>query len=183
MSRLDEEFHIEIVSHGWLGSDESEHDLCSHGTIRLTIGGELISHDDTQYGVSEGALALLRTLDNDHAPSRRVAERLVPHGCGTVLMLTCPVGIDWSVTHNEGVVLIRDVARYDTTNEDQVTRFPELEVMLPADHYRREVVAFADEAKRLFDSSPRSFYDEFDREQHEVFWREFSSLLQRHRQQ
>jgi hypothetical protein len=46
-------------------------DLCSHGGIRLTIGGQVIAlgEDDDEYGISESALALLRTLESIIRPS------------------------------------------------------------------------------------------------------------------
>lgn len=98
---MGEAFEILITRQGWLGEDDpnldydpARIDLCSHGGgVRLTIDSRVIStgeHDD-EYGISESALALLRTLESDHSPRRPVAERLVFHGCGLMLMTGCPV--------------------------------------------------------------------------------------------
>jgi hypothetical protein len=110
-------FHIEIVTQGWLGEDgpntgdpeAAAYDLCSHGDIRLVIGGETIaSGDDGEYGISEAALGLLRTITanrtrspltppeslpgHGRAEEAQTFERLIPHGCGTFLMMGCPIG-------------------------------------------------------------------------------------------
>ena len=175
-----QDFRIEIVKQHWLGEKESEYDLCSHGSIRLVIGGQLITSDEIEYGISESALALLRTLENDHSFENPVAERLVFHGCGTVLMIGCPIGIDWSVTHLGGDILINNIARYDAANEEQAIRFPRTEVRVPEEHYNQQVLSFAQEVKSWFERNPRSFYEDSDREQFEAFWEEFNCLLNHH---
>lgn len=43
--------------------------------------------------------------------------------------------------------------------------FPNVIVEMPKEEYRREVVAFAREAGRLFDGAEKTFTDEFDRQQ------------------
>jgi lactoylglutathione lyase len=110
-------FEITITKQGWLDPAAADHDLCSHGDVRLAIGDQMIAPSDGggDYGISKAALALLRTLHSDHSPEHPVAERLVPHGCGTILMMGCPIGIDWSVSHSAGRVRITDVVRYDGT--------------------------------------------------------------------
>ena len=183
-------FQIEIVTQGWLGDqkpeyDPAQHDLCSHGDIRLVIGGRVIAPgDEGEYGISESALALLRTVESDHSPERPVAERLVPHGCGLILMLSCPIGIDWSVSHVGARVRLHDVVRYDSVDETQTLRFPGLAVELERDEYCREVVAFAEQAKQLFVGVEKVFEDglfedDFDRQQYEEFWAEYDQRLTR----
>jgi len=61
-------FHIEIVKQGWITTDcAAAWDPCTHGDIRLTIDGQTVAAGDGQgeYGISEAALGLLRTLDSD----------------------------------------------------------------------------------------------------------------------
>jgi hypothetical protein len=113
------DFQIEILEQDWLRGGEAEDDLCSHGRIRLVIGGQVIATGELgphEYGISESALALLRTLERDHSPKHPVAERLVFHGSGLILMMGCPIGIDWTVKHKRGRIHISDVVRYDTTD-------------------------------------------------------------------
>jgi hypothetical protein len=177
------DFHIEILEQGWLeGSspEEDPWDLCSHGKIKLEIGGQPITSGQEDYGISESALALLRTLANDHSQQHPVAQQLIFHGCSGLLMMTCPIGVDWSVTHLPGRVRVSDIVRYDTTNEAEGVRFPDLSVELDEEDYRREIVSFAKEAKRLFSGVTKRFSDDLDRDQFEAFWSEYEQLLVRY---
>jgi hypothetical protein len=70
-----------------------------------------------------------------------------PDGCGTILMMGCPIGIDWTVRHVDRLVRITDVVRYDSTNETEAVRYPELEVELPLDEYRRDKERSRDERR------------------------------------
>lgn len=181
-------FEIRITQQGWLAENDPDLDydpalvdLCSHGGIRLTIGGQVIAlgEDDYEYGISESALALLRTLESDHSPARRVAERLIFHGCGTILMMGCPVGIDWSVSHVDGQVRIDEVVRYDTVAETEAVRFPGVAAELSEDEYRLQVVVFAERAKEPFEKIAKEPADDFDQQQYEEFWKEFDARLSR----
>src|SRR5262249_54458019 len=174
----EEAFSIAIVSQGWLAGCSPEEDLCSHGRIRLVIGGVVVSPGDEEYGISESALALLRTLTADHTSECPVAERLVFHGCGAILMMGCPIGIDWDVRHAPGAVELSDVRRYETTDGRPVL-YPQVRAALPAEDYRRAVVAFAAEAKALFAGVPKAVTDSFDREQYTAFWQEYERHLAR----
>ena len=171
------QFEIEILEQGWLGSEDTEYDLCSHGKLRLVIGGQVISSGDKRYGISESALALLRTLSSNHSKAHPVAERLVFHGCGTLLMMGCPIGIDWNVTHTQEGVRLNNIIKFDTTNEEQGTKYNGLDALLTEEDYRRRVFQFATKARQLFQESPRSYYDDFDRQQFETFWAEYDALL------
>ena len=183
------DFHIEIVKQGWIASDDPDfdvatHDLCTHGDIRLTIGGQVIAvgDGDGQYGISEAALGLLRTLESDRRDTsgQQPPDRLVPHGCGTILMMGCPIGIDWTVTHLEGRVRIADVVRYDSTGEGPpAVRFPGLVVEIPLTAYRDEIKSFAQQAKQPFEGIEKSFYDDVDRQDYLDFWEEYQRLLDR----
>ena len=179
MSNTD--FEIEIVTQGWIGvtPDDVAYDLCSHGDIRLVIGGRTITHAENEgdYTISTSALALLRTLESDHSPTQPVADRLVLC-CGMLLMLSCPIGIDWSVSHLGGGVRLHDVVRYDSVDESQAVRFPGLVVELAEDEYRGRVVAFAEKAKQLFEGVEKVL-DDSDRHDYEEFWQEYDGRLSR----
>lgn len=181
---MSDAFRIEILDQGWLDPapdyDPVRQDLCSHGEVRLVIGGETIadSSGSPGYGISEAALALLRTLESDHSPQAPVAERLIPHGCGAILMMGCPIGIDWTVSHLPARrVRIQDVVRYDDTSGDGMT-FP-VDVEISADEYRREVIAFAERAKEPFHGVAKEPFDALDRQAYEAFWREYDERLDR----
>ena len=175
-------FVIEITEQGWIGS-EPEHvrdDLCSPGRLRLVIGGREIApgDPDEDYTISTSALALLRTLQSEHSPERPVADRLVLH-CGMLSMGTCPIGIDWSVTHGGETVHLADVVRYPTTSVREAVRFPELAVDVALGEYRRSVAALAEKAKEPFagaEKDVRGYEDEW-----EAFWDEYEARLGRAR--
>jgi hypothetical protein len=95
-----------------------------------------------------------------------------------LLMLSCPNGVDWSVTHFDGRVRLHDVVRIDELGE---TRFPELAVELAEDEYRRRIIAFAEKAKEPFVGVEKGFdEDDADRELYPQFWDEYDRLLARH---
>jgi hypothetical protein len=169
------DFQIEIIEQGWLEGCSPEEDLCSHGKIKLTIGGHSITSGHEDYGISESALALLRTLGSNHSDEQQVAQRLIFHGCGTILMMGCPIGVYWSVTHLDNHVRISDVMRDDA--EAYLTRFPGLSVDVPEEIYRQRIVAFAEKAKEPFNGVTKTFTDDFDRREYEKFWAEYDLLL------
>ena len=170
-------FRIELLDQGWLIPSDPDGDLCSHGHLRLTVGGVEVVGGHASYGISESALAMLRTLAADHTAEAPVADRMIFHGCGTMLMMGCPIGASFSVRHRGGVVSIGSVVRYDTTNEDQGIRFPSLEVEVPAAEYQSEVLKFALRARGLFIGATKRFADDFDAKQYHDFWAEFDQIL------
>lgn len=173
-------FQIRIVTQSWLDGSSPEQDLCSHGNIKLVIGGQRVTSGSEDFGISESALALLRTLESNHSSEEPIAQQLVFHGCGTILMSGCPIGVDWNVNHLNGRIRISDVVRYDGTGELEVERFSGLMAEMPDEEYRREIIAFANEAKQLFAGVRKIFADEFDRQQYEKFWDEYTRLLNRY---
>jgi hypothetical protein len=181
------DFEIEIVTQGWISVsdpayDVAARDLCTHGDLRLVIGGREIAAGDGhgQYGISEAALGLLRTVETDTGDrDERIPDRLIPHGCGTILMMGCPIGIDWTVRHIDGLVCIADVVRYDTTSDSEAVRFPGLAVEMPLHEYRDEITAFARKAKEPFEGVEKVFHDDLDRDDYVRFWEEYDRLLER----
>jgi hypothetical protein len=179
-------FHIEIVEQGWIAPRSADYDpvardLCSHGDIRLTIGGEIIAAGDGEgeYGISEAALGLLRTLESDTPDDQGepFADRLIPHGCGAILMRGCPIGIDRRIRHFDGRIRIGDVVKHVSHDDAEAVRFPDLIVELPIGEYRDEIISFALRAKEPFEGIEKSFYDDFDRQSYAEFWEEYNRLL------
>ncbi len=170
-------FDIKIEHQGWLDGSSPEGDACTHGRIRLIIGGVAIAAGEGPLGISESALALLRTMESDHCPTKPVAERLIFHGCGAMLMMGCPIGIDWVVTHlGKELVQISDVVWYPQTNEENAIRYTDLSVVLPLADYRAKVLAFAIEAMKPFQGTVKHFEDEYSQAEYDDFWREYKAL-------
>ncbi len=173
-------FSIELIEQHWISGDATQ-DVCSHGSLALSIGGVQLADGTEDYGVSETALALLRTLDHDHTPESPVADRLVPHGCGTILMMGCPIGINWVVRHKGDVVVLSDAVVHPSPKESESIGYPDATTTVCLDEYRARVLAFAKSAQALFsDASPKSFEDDFDRDQYRRFWEEFDTIVERH---
>lgn len=173
------DFQVEALSQHWMLPEPSESDLCSHGTLRLVIGDQVVTSGEDDYGLSPSGLAMLRTLERNHTPEAAVAPQLIAHGCGLILMLGCPIGIDWSVVHTDDLVTLSDVRRHDTTSRVPTHRFSG-SVTLSLAAYREQVVAFARRVQQFVEQSPpRVFGDPFDRKQYEDFWSEYLDILQR----
>jgi len=168
-------FGIEIVEQGWIAPDAGDGDLCSHGRIRLLIGGTTIldGGPDDEVGISESALALLRTLNADHAPDAPIAEKLIFHGCGLMLMMGCYIGVDWEVRHDGDRVRLSNVSVDEGPSRD-------IAATLGRDEYERVVLAFAQEATHPFLGLTKRITDDFDRERYEAFWDEYNEILGSH---
>jgi hypothetical protein len=175
-------FEIVITSQGWISDEPSSEldDLCSHGNLRVVIDGCVVvpGDGDDNYTISTSALALLRTVESDHTAARPGADSLIMH-CGQLLMASCPIGIDWQVTHSDGHVRLADVVRYDETDVRTATRFPGLVAELSEAEYRQEVAAFAISAKQPFAGIEKRFHEDFDRQDYEEFWAEYDERLDR----
>lgn len=176
-----EKFIIKIENQGWLYENEEE-DLCSHGEIYLNVNGNIITESgiDEDWGISESALALLRTIDKDYVCNPANEEGLILHGCGSILMMGCPISIHWTVKHMGDQVLLSDFVKITTTNtESGSVYYPGIQVSLNQNDYRKQVVQFAIQAKKLFDTSKeKHLTDDFDRETYKDFCSEYNRLLE-----
>ena len=173
-------FCIEIVEQTWLGTEPPEFDLCSHGRLWLEVDGQIILDGREIYGISESALALLRTLDHDHTPEQALAEKLIFHGCGMVLMMGCPIGVNWTVKHQHEMVQLSNFKRWDSPDEQHPQEFPDLEVTLSFKEYQRQVLAFAEHVRKFFKSETKQFFDMNDQLAYERFWSEFEMRYKLH---
>ncbi len=169
------DFSLKILTQDWLGNEPQQFDLCSHGQVSLIIGGQIVLDGRETYGLSESALALLRTLEMDHSQDHPVAEKLIFHGCGTILMQGCPIGVDWAVKHDGEMVWLSNVKRWDSPDAKRPTLFPALQVVLPQAYYRDVVMAFARQVQQFFRGKEKEFIDEQDRSAYLKFWLEFDS--------
>ena len=91
-------------------------------------------------------------------------------------MMSCPIGIDWSVTHAGANVRLDDVVRYEGTGAAEAVHFTGLGAAV-VDRYRQEIVSFARTAKEPFAGVEKVFADDFDRQQYRSFWDEYERLL------
>lgn len=158
-------FCIDAYNLEWIdGSRDCPEDFCLHGHAVAVIGGQKLEYDAA---ISAAALYLLKTLTENHTIG--TDNPMLPC-CGhsifadeameNVTIVGCPNGIDWSVIHKGEFVnlILSDGACEQIHIED----------------YRKEVYRFADKVEAFYNScSPKRIEDEFDREQYNVFWKEW----------
>ena len=109
-------------------AEQQRHDLCIHGQVTFLIGEDSLSEpDDRDWCVSASAYRFLRTLKEDHVAGHE--EYLIPC-CGHFMVpsedgegvdiIGCSNGIDFSVRHEDGAVLIETAAGkvYTVSYED-----------------------------------------------------------------
>lgn len=173
-------FKIRILDQYWISKDpKDESDLCSHGVIRLEIGNEIISDSsDVDWTVSTAGLMLLRSLNSDH--SVEDTYPMIQH-CGQLGMIGCPISIDWSVTHSDNTVTIRDVKKLMSTNSIDSIKFENIDAKIERRKYIREVVRFCDDIRSFTHQTPRNFENDIDRNEWDSFWSEFDKLLEKNR--
>ncbi|MEC0302204.1 hypothetical protein [Terribacillus saccharophilus] len=135
-----------------------------------------------EWGISESALALLRTLDANYKSNPDFEEGLILHGCGAILMSGCPISIHWSVQHNGDEVFLSDFVKFTSTSlTEGKIEYPDIRVSVKKTVYEQEILQFAKQAKALFESSKaKKIGDEYDQEMYADFWKEYDQLLQKH---
>ncbi|MFB7141268.1 hypothetical protein ACFCYN_16585 [Gottfriedia sp. NPDC056225] len=179
---MKEHFEIKVSKQNWVCSQEE--DLCSHGEIYLNVNGTIITQPglEEEWGISESALALLRTLNKDYICDPNNEEGLILHGCGTILMNSCPISIHWTVQHLGDQVLLSNFVKVITTNPlTGSIYYRGLQVTISSKEYKELIVSFAIQAKKLFeDSQEKRIDDDFDKEMYKRFWDEFNELLKVH---
>jgi hypothetical protein len=162
-------FEIAITAQHWLRPD----DACSHGAIRATIGGTVVSDATSdEYGIVQSALQLLRTLERDHLPG---GDYLLTHGCGYPVSLGCSnLDTDWGVRHDGDEVVLEQAMHYAQGEQrlDAAARLPAME-------YRRAVAAFARTARDFYFAEGPRTAEAWEQDLHDEFWAEFDQRLQR----
>lgn len=160
-------FSIRASELCWLGGEADDpEDRCLHGHVSVRIGDWMQEADGT---VSATALYLLKTLTEDKVMSPG-AIQMVPC-CGhfliadeageTVTILGCDTGLDWSVQHRGGEILLTlPSGQQETVNREA---------------YRQEVLRFARQVEAYYQScTPKVLpEDPFARKGYQTFWKEW----------
>lgn len=178
---MEHPFIIKIENQRFYENQEVE--LCSHGEIYLNANGTVLTKAgmDEEWGISESALALLRSLWDDYTSNIEFGDGLIVHGCGTTLMINCPISIHWNVKHQNDRVILTDFIKVTTTNpETGSVYYPDLRVDISREEYKNQIVTFALQAKSFFDDgTSKKFIDDYDKEMYQEFWTEYFELLKR----
>lgn len=176
---MNQQFDINIVNQHWIGSPRE--DPCSHGEIYLRVNDTVITQSgiEEDWGLSESALFLLRTIEKEYLSDPINGEGLILHGCGSILMVSCPISIHWTVKHIRDQVELSDFVKVETTNPDTGSKYyPELNVTLSHADYKNKILCFARKAKNFFEESDtKIIVDDHDKEMYQEFWDEFNRRL------
>lgn len=162
-------FSIKATDLHWMEGTDSAKDLCLHGKVTVIIGNETLEYDPTS--VSAAALSLLKSIKQDHRINESI--QMLPC-CGffmianedltSVDILGCPNGVDWSVLHENGAVVL-------------LTEAGERAVV-PVDVYQTIVFAFADKIEAFYRAAEKKVLpkDVFERNGYIAFWNEWKAL-------
>lgn len=158
-------FVIDILDLYWIGRVKDNYqDLCLHGEVSIKIGDE--NYDCT---VSSTGLYLLKSLKADHI-IRESCNQMLPC-CGnffipsetddTVEISGCNTGIDWTVLHRDGDIIL-------ITNKGN-------EVTIDYNSYVETVFRFVDEIESFYKKCTEKSVptDEYERNGYIKFWREW----------
>ena len=95
-------------------------------------------------------------------------------------MIGCPISINWTVNHQNDLVIIKDIKKYPTTDENDVIEYKDLIAIVDRTKYTREIVRFCDSIKDYFKGKNRDFQNNYDKQEWASFWQEFDKLLEKH---
>lgn len=160
-------FYIDADDFCWInGGFDDPKDLCLHGSAEAVIGDETFKYNCT---VSSTVLYLLKSLTQDHIIYKE--NQMLPC-CGhslfinddrkTVEVIRCSNGIDWSVIHKDGEIMLVT----ESGNE----------VFVDYEDYKRQVFEFADKVEAFYNScKPKdlSECDNYDKTAYKIFWQEW----------
>ena len=160
------EFKLEILEQAFSGPG----DYSAHGRVRVTIDGLVVTSGDPDYGITQSALALLRTVEEDRTAMRD--ERLpldngflLCHDCGFPLSFGCTnFGTNWLVRHEEDVVVL-------------IVGNLGFRAEISLREYTSQIAAFAREAKQFYFAEGNRGSDMPDLDA--SFWAEFNARLER----
>jgi hypothetical protein len=174
-------FSIKILNQNWLKSEDlSNTDLCSHGEFEIIIDNQVIvdKKDELDWTISTSVLSLLRSIEPYINEEERYCEKILH--CGQLLMLSCPICIDWDLTYENDIVTLNNVYKQFSINSEDVIYFKGVNVKIEIKTYAREILKLAEEVKQFFDNQPtRILCDKWDSSSWDNFWSEFNELFTR----
>ncbi|MCW4470068.1 hypothetical protein OGH69_13915 [Flavobacterium sp. MFBS3-15] len=172
-----DKFELKIIRQHWIKDDglDDKADLCSHGTVFVQIGNEILSSEnDSFWCTSAAALLLMRTVFNDYAIGD-FESQLIPC-CGhfmysnesgdSVVIGGCNCGIDWNVLHKDNAVQL------STLNTN---------VTVTIDEYKTAIMDFVNDVE-LFYGNPNEKIvtpDGFTESGFALFWKNWKELKDR----
>ena len=168
-------FELKIIRQHWIKDDglNDNNDCCSHGSVFIKIGNEILSTEDSgSWTLSAAGLLLMRTLRSDYAIGD-FGSQLIPC-CGhfmyhietgnKVEIIGCPSGVNWKVVHSGSNVVL--------TTENGIAT--EVEIAVYTKHILEFVIAV-----EAFYGHPKDKIlpnDENESDAFKLFWKEWHEL-------
>lgn len=170
-------FVIELLAQNWIDNkpDNSE-DLCSHGKVLLKINDIVLSDENSgEWTVASSALRLMKSAIYGYDSKSDL--QLLPC-CGYLrLFPSCPNYITWDVTIIEDIVFISNIQC--SKNEKNGLKIIDHNFQINFMDYASQILDFADKVIKFYSLSlTRKFYDKFDEEDYQLFWKEFNEYYQ-----
>lgn len=177
-------FQVEFSNLHWI-VENSEDDLCAHGSVAISIDSQIVVQSDNLC-VTTGALYLLRSLFKDVSLGgygSEEQEHMIPccgHGWiarSDSVMITgsCDKGIRWNARHQDELVILSSFP-YTTPQHT------ELPIQIAWRDYAMAILPAIDSVLDFHKSQPpRLFFDDEARQGYHAFWGEFDRLLVRAR--
>lgn len=166
-------FKVELLTQNWIDNKlDDGFDFCSHGKVLLMVNDIVLSNESSgDWTVASAALRLMKSAIYGY-DSKDDLE-LIPC-CGYLrLFPSCPNYITWDTTIHNNAIIVSNIQR--SKNEKNGLKVINGSFQIQYKEYIMEVLSFADKIKKFYSSSsPRKFYDKFDEEEYELFWKEFN---------
>jgi hypothetical protein len=174
-------FSIKILNQNWLDPEDLSHtDLCSHGEFEIIIDNQVIvgEKDELDWTISTSVFSLLRSMEPYNHEEGRYCEKILY--CGQLLMLSCPICIDWDLIYEDDTVTLKNIYKQISVNTKDVIYFKDINLKIDRKTYAKEILKVAEEVKQFFDNQPkRLFCDEWESSSWETFWSEFIDLFEK----
>jgi len=166
-------FEIKINDLYWIQEvADDPADLCLHGKVFVKIGDKVIDDGVTEdWSVSAGAYYMLKSLYHDHLAGGDTNLRpccghfmVIDEKTNELFIMDCSYGLDWSVTHENGMVKL-------SVDENTQT-------VLPFEEYKSIIFEFADTIKSFYDKcSPKTpTGKDFEVKAYQRFWRDWRKM-------
>lgn len=170
-------FNIQLLTQNWIDDEPDEGmDYCSHGKVLIRINEIILSGvNSPEWTVASSALRLMKSAIYGYDSKNEL--ELIPH-CGYLREFpSCPNYVTWDTEINDDVIVVSNIQteRNDESGLKRITGSYKINLK----QYQEQVLHFADKVKGFYSSNiPRKFYNEFDEEEFDLFWKEFNEYYQ-----
>jgi hypothetical protein len=169
-------FKIQLLTQNWIDDKPDDGmDFCSHGKVLLMVNNLVLSGENSgDWTVASSALRLMKSAIYGYDSKNEL--EVIPC-CGYLrLFPSCPNYITWDTEINGDIIVVSNIQT--SRNEENGLKIINGSFKIYYKEYLIQVLNFADKVKEFYSSHmPRKFYDKFDEEEYELFWKEFNEYF------